>query len=113
MRAKSILGILCIVVVVISCRKDPPAKENIDDQLTKALLDASDGNGIQHFILPESNQYELIPQDPKNPITAAKVKLGKFLFHETALGGDARYPEGMHTYSCATCHHADGGFQAL
>jgi cytochrome c peroxidase len=62
--------------------------------------------------LPESSQFDLIPQDPKNPITKEKVALGGFLFHETALSIDAKEPGNKKTFSCASCHHAAAGFQA-
>jgi cytochrome c peroxidase len=52
------------------------------------------------------------PQDPNNPITAQKVALGKFLFHETAIGLTPMNEAGSGTHSCASCHHAWGGFQA-
>lgn len=68
--------------------------------------------GTSTFVLPKSNQFNKIPQDPKNPLNAAKVKLGKLLMHETGMGVKNVQPEGYQTYSCATCHHADAGFQA-
>jgi cytochrome c peroxidase len=68
--------------------------------------------GLNDFVLPESSQFDLIPQDPKNPITKEKVALGGFLFHETALSIDAKEPGNKKTFSCASCHHAAAGFQA-
>ena len=38
--------------------------------------------------------------------------MGRFLFHETHLAEGAKYVSGFHTYSCATCHHPEAGFQA-
>jgi cytochrome c peroxidase len=101
-----------------SCRKqvdEPVTGEatNYDQVLRDILTDASNGEGLNYFVLPESNQYSLIPQDPLNPINSAKVHLGKLLFHETAIGSEAKYQdEGLFTYSCASCHHAEAGFQA-
>lgn len=54
----------------------------------------------------------VIPQDPRNPLTAEKVHLGRLLFHETVLGTRPAIPEGAGTYGCVTCHHAEAGFQA-
>jgi cytochrome c peroxidase len=64
------------------------------------------------LILPSSNNYLAIPNDINNPITEAKVALGKLLYHETALGKNPKLPEGMNTYSCASCHHVAAGFQS-
>jgi len=56
----------------------------LDKQVLDDLENISGGVGVSFFILPESNQYSNIPQDPLNPITPEKVALGKLLFHETA-----------------------------
>ncbi len=92
------------------------AKNESRNQLSKQLRDSitwhSDGKGLNAFILPDSRQYRLIPQDPKNPITSAKVKLGQQLFHETALGLNPQDDSLEETYSCASCHHVAAGFKA-
>lgn len=85
---------------------------NLDEALTQALAEASGGVGPQVYILPESDDFGAIPQDPQNPINVAKVDLGKKLFHETRLGIRPKYSDGMYTYSCASCHHFEAGFQA-
>jgi len=72
----------------------------------------SDNGKLNYFELPQSNDYAAIPQDPKNPITESKVELGKLLFHETMISVNANFQETMLTFSCASCHHAQGGFQA-
>ncbi|WP_232817875.1 cytochrome-c peroxidase [Winogradskyella tangerina] len=64
------------------------------------------------LIQPLETDYLLIPSDINNPITEAKVALGKLLYHETMIGSDAMMDEGMYTYSCASCHHVDAGFQS-
>ena len=83
-----------------------------DQQLTEALRAAAPTQRTDYFALPAADNYSRIPQDPKNPITAEKVVLGQLLYHETALAVNALRPEGMLTYSCASCHHAPAGFQA-
>lgn len=67
---------------------------------------------LSAYLLPASDDYAAIPQDPKNPITAEKVELGKLLFHESRLGINNVSIQGLQTYSCATCHHAEAGFQS-
>ncbi len=62
--------------------------------------------------LPLSTDYNSIPSDVNNPITEAKVALGKLLFHETGLAKNPNMDESMNTYSCASCHHSKAGFQS-
>ncbi|MBT8271754.1 MAG: cytochrome-c peroxidase [Flavobacteriaceae bacterium] len=64
------------------------------------------------LLLPLENDFSAIPSDPNNPITQSKVDLGRFLFHETGLAENPNMEEGRHMYSCASCHHADAGFQS-
>ncbi|MCK8522627.1 cytochrome-c peroxidase [Aquimarina sp. D1M17] len=117
--------LLIFIIVFFSCEKEDyivlekessqgidKMNANLDSQLLSALGNASGGVGVSFFILPESNDYANIPQDPLNPITAEKVKLGKLLFHDTATGGNPKSAANLHTYSCASCHHAAAGFSA-
>ena len=89
-----------------------PTKQQLSKQLKQAIEWHSDGEGIRAFRLPYSHQYRKIPQDPNNKLTAAKVKLGKLLFHETALGRNPQDASLVETYSCASCHHAAAGFKS-
>lgn len=106
-----VIGML--LPLVWSCTKventDP---STLDKSLETALMNISNGQGKSFFALPNSDELAKIPQDPKNPLTVAKVKLGQLLFHETALALDAEQNIGMRTYSCASCHNAGAGFQA-
>lgn len=110
-----ILGLCTLVISILL-----PACDIIRDDNTQSLaanldrLLETNGNsqGKAYFKMPASDDYSNIPQDPRNPITAAKVKLGQLLFHETGLLADAKRTEGLKTASCASCHHADAGFQA-
>ncbi|WP_082832475.1 cytochrome-c peroxidase [Aquimarina aggregata] len=119
-----------LVLVLMSCEKDdyvaiesndiidisktgpPSGAIGLDKQVLDALDSVSNGVGASFFMLPESNDYPNIPQDPLNPITDAKVTLGKLLFHETATGGNPKVSANLETYSCASCHHAAAGFGA-
>ncbi len=84
----------------------------LNGQLTKLLQGASGGKGTAFFKLPEAGDFSQIPQDPKNPITTEKVELGRLLFHETCIGRNPKKIESIETYSCASCHHVEAGFQA-
>jgi len=83
-----------------------------DQKLLQRLDSVTDGIGVSFFILPDSDDFSNIPQDPLNPITAKKVELGKLLFHETATGGSPKVATKKATYSCSSCHHAAAGFSA-
>lgn len=83
-----------------------------DQRLMNALRAAAPTQRADYFALPEADNYSRIPQDPNNPLTAEKVALGRLLYHETGLATRAKRPESMLTYSCASCHHAQAGFQA-
>ena len=96
-------------VLFISC-KDDKEDDVINVELQEALYDV--GQGPDFFVLPDSEDYDAIPQDPDNPITKAKVKLGQLLFHETAFSTEGEFPITVAEYSCASCHHAGAGFQA-
>lgn len=90
---------------------DPDLAESpLDIELREALAAASNGNGIDYYKLPTS--LDEIPEDPNNPLTSAKVGLGRLLYHETGMATNPKREEGRFTYSCASCHHASGGFQA-
>jgi cytochrome c peroxidase len=84
----------------------------LDDELTNILNIASETGNASYFIQPQSDDFDAIPQDPRNPLTEEKIALGKLLFHETGLALDPRDEQGMGTYSCASCHFAAAGFQA-
>ena len=94
------------------CQLDDDVRSDWDTRLSETLEDAANGRGLEYFQLPSSDDFSEIPQDPRNPITRHKVNLGRMLFHETALGVNPRIPGNENRYSCASCHHAGGGFQA-
>lgn len=103
-----------LLSLLVACSKEPDIvqKGPVDDQLETLLKQASSGVGVSYFRMPQSTEYDQIPQDPKNPITAEKVALGQLLFHETALSQHPNQLVSFGTYSCASCHHVKAGFQA-
>lgn len=80
------------------------------EERLREVIDAA--GGAASLRLPDADDLNAIPQDPRNPLTPAKVELGRLLFHETALAVNPVRPEGRGTYSCASCHNAGAGFQA-
>ncbi len=89
------LDILLSVPVgtVLSCER----QRDLSEQLLELLELRAAGQGADAFLLPDSGDYAAIPQDPDNPITYAKVKLGKFLFHETGVGTETPSAERSET----------------
>ncbi len=112
MNNRIIFSFLLIGLFFSACKKDDPSEKALDDQLTIALEALANGDGKAFFMLPESNDFSNIPQDPKNPLTAQKVALGQMLFHETGLALSPKLDVSKGTYSCASCHFAAAGFQA-
>ncbi|MEZ4986743.1 MAG: cytochrome c peroxidase [Saprospiraceae bacterium] len=98
-----------VLAVFASCTRE---EEDLNSELEAVLELADPVNGKSGFLMPKSFDFNSIPQDPNNPITAAKVQLGKFLYHETGIAQNPMQEEGRGTYSCATCHFASAGFQA-
>ncbi len=102
---------LCILLIVLmmSCTNE---NNTLDNDVRFAINTAYNSKGLSYYTMPSSSDFSRIPQDPKNPLSAAKVDLGKLLFHETGFGTIGEFSDMAQTYSCASCHHADGGFQA-
>ena len=117
--SRKLLVLSVIILAVIGCKEKVfvtdtitaiPDPDPLDEALIEALTVASNGIGPSFYELP--TRPEDVPEDPLNPLTPEKVELGKMLFHETGLGVHPKKEENLYTYSCASCHHAQGGFQA-
>lgn len=106
---------LLLVFLASACQTEPqplPEPDDVLDQELGRALEAAHADGADHFKLPDPTDYARIPADPKNPLTEAKVELGKMLFHDPILGVEPLDAAGRHQYSCASCHHVAAGFQA-
>ncbi len=106
-----ILLVLSLGTYFISCVHDT---ETSTDTLLELTLDKkSPTDSYQGYIMPESDNYAALPnQDAKNPVTEAKVNLGKMLFFETGLGLEPKYAVSKVAYSCSSCHVPSRGFTA-
>ncbi|MEE9437767.1 MAG: cytochrome c peroxidase [Saprospiraceae bacterium] len=110
---KGYVVILVVLISILSCTKDQMAPLiELDNKLRSLVTVASPNGKMSFYVLPDENDLVNVPQDPKNQLTAAKVQLGKFMFHDTGLAQDAKKPSGMGTYSCASCHNSDSGFKS-
>ena len=103
---------ILLVFILVSCNSDDDNYENISRSILLESRIIELYGSKAELIQPLENDFILIPADINNPITTAKVELGKFLYHETSIATGAHMDEGMYTYSCASCHHVDAGFQS-
>ncbi|NNE32611.1 MAG: cytochrome-c peroxidase [Winogradskyella sp.] len=104
---------LCLAALILSsCFSDKDDYENLPSSiaLENRLIELYGSK--TDLIQPLETDYLAIPSDLNNPITEAKVELGKLLYHETMIARNASHDDGMNTYSCASCHHVDAGFQS-
>jgi cytochrome c peroxidase len=101
-----------VMTVLMSCASDNDNYEPIPSQgiLESRIIELYGSK--EALIQPLSTDFNLIPNDPNNPITEAKVALGQMLFHETGIAMNPNMDESMQMYSCASCHHAKAGFQS-
>lgn len=102
---------LCLLVFA-ACQENEPVVIDEQDLLRQILEEKGGRRGMNLFRLPSSDDLSNIPQDPGNLLTPEKIELGKMLFHETAFSTLSPFPEAQKTFSCATCHHAEAGFQS-
>lgn len=100
---------LVIALLIWACTRDELANP-LDGELRNRLMSLAPDGRLEHFQLPAEDDYENIPQEPLNPLSDEKVKLGKLLFFETGLATKPKHEEGEGTYSCATCHVPSAGF---
>jgi len=110
---KNLTCALSLVLLLSACKKDTIAneQEELGAELEQ-MIQSAHINGKSAFILPDSDDYSSIPQDPQNPITTEKVELGRMLYHDPSFGVNPEDIRGMSSYSCASCHFAEGGFAA-
>lgn len=98
---------------ILSCQHEALSGLNLDGALENVLNLRSNTGSYQGYILPESDDYASLPnQDPKNPVTPAKVALGKMLFFETGLALENKHASSKGAYSCASCHIPERSFTA-
>ena len=91
---------------------EPVVETAPDGSILEDLLTASSPTQSKDFyLLPASDDFNNIPQDPLNPLTQAKVDAGKLIFHDPAFATEGVALRAK-TWSCATCHHARAGFKS-
>ncbi|MCV6631665.1 MAG: cytochrome-c peroxidase [Flavobacteriaceae bacterium] len=108
----TVLSSLTILLLLSSCSTESPENYFSTEDIVLQFQLKTVGGDISYFKLPDPTDYQMIPQDPNNPLTVDKVALGKMLFHETFIAQNPEDESSMETYSCASCHHAAAGFQS-
>ncbi len=103
--------LLASIGYFLSCVHEP---DNDADKLLEESLNARSYVGsYEGYIMPSSDDYGALPnQDVKNPVTAAKVALGKLLFFETGIGLKPTKDISKAAYSCSSCHVPARSFTA-
>ena len=87
-------------IFFVGCNHENSKNENLKLGLL-SLISTESYNEIYEWNLPPGFSTPVVPQS--NPMSQAKVELGKFLFYDTRLSGNQ-------TQSCATCHLQSLGF---
>ncbi len=88
----------------------PSDREQLETALRASLIGQSGGLGLTAFMLPDSDDFASIPQDPSNPITKEKVELGRMFFHDNRFALDG-FSDQSPSWSCSTCHTVATGFK--
>ncbi len=103
------VALVAVLFAAYGCTTDQ-LRNPLDQKLETALKGLSPTGDLDYYTMPETYDLASIPQDPNNPLLKVKVELGKMLFFEPGIGLDAVHPDGMQTYSCASCHLPECGF---
>jgi cytochrome c peroxidase len=94
-----LIAALACVSLASACTDDAELDDDAESSdETGDTGDTGDGYLIE---LPPGFPPPLVPED--NPLTAAKVELGRHLFYDEQLSGNG-------TQSCASCHFPELGF---
>lgn len=108
---KHFLLTLGVLLILAACTQDVMNVSDLDIQLETKIREAAPDNRLDYWILADARDFDNIPQDPKNPLTTDKVKLGNFLFFETGIAQNPKFEVGRATYSCSSCHIAEADFK--
>lgn len=95
---------LALFFLLCSCEDQSKNLDELSAGLEDQILKS--GQNLNYYLLPLPEQMDKIPAHPDNPITEAKVNLGRQLFFDKRLsiGGTGQ--------SCASCHQLKFGTTA-
>ena len=94
MRKNGTLAVVILALTAIIPITRPASAQNVKKVETGAITD-------YRWQLPKGFPKPRVPAD--NPMSEAKVKLGRYLFYDTRLSGNG-------TQACATCHQQSLAF---
>ena len=106
---KSIFAWGTVILLLVSCQNDK-LEDPIDTELLRAIGAASATGSPDYYILPLENDLAHIPAGINNPLSEAKVALGKNLFFETSFSTNEKHPFAKATFSCSSCHVPTASF---
>jgi cytochrome c peroxidase len=111
MKKISTAAVIALFVFLFSCKDKKTIPQYMQDDLHTSIAAGSPNGTAEFYILPESDDYANIPQDPRNPLSAEKIELGRMLFFEPGIATEAKHGAGAFTYSCGSCHVPEAGFR--
>ncbi|HPG09211.1 MAG TPA: cytochrome c peroxidase [Saprospiraceae bacterium] len=102
--------LLLVTMLVTRCQQDVLTTD-LDQELLAAMNLASPTGHADYYVLANPTKTASLPnQDPHNPITPAKIKLGQMIFFDPGVGQLPVHQDSYETYSCSTCHIPAAGF---
>lgn len=102
-----------LLLLLVGCDNNNYTKQSQQSTDLRTSIElSSNGEGLAAFLMPDEDDYDNIPQDTNNPITAEKVLLGQMLYHETTQATAGHSDTLSEQWSCAACHHVNAGFKA-
>lgn len=108
---------LAFFALSAACDADTPSPTEAAQSERAALIatldqQLGDRSAWQLPAAPTDGDWSAFPQAPDNPLTDAKIALGKALFFEPGISGsDPRLPV-THTASCGSCHRPEASFSS-
>jgi cytochrome c peroxidase len=109
MKLSVVFSLIVVMTLILSCAKQH--EPTLDEELEEAIISGSRTGSLDYFIFPEEGEFDKLPnQDPANPLTPEKAKLGQLLFFEPGLAQNPSQEICYETYSCSSCHIPSRGF---
>lgn len=101
-----LLSLAISIAFLYSCTKDHDGKTQVDEDIENLLSDR--GLKLEDFQLPRPGELDKIPQVEDNPLTQAKIDLGRSIFWDPVFNQNTFGQSSRMTASCGSCHIKDG-----
>ncbi len=104
-RAVAVLAAIALVAASLGCQPEPPAAPTVQPPVDAVPDEVEDVDEDERDEVADAEEFQVevplglppLPVPEDNPMTEAKVELGKLLYFDPRLSADG-------TLSCATCH---------